>query len=80
MDWNEMKALKVGDLVKYAVRDEIETIEIVTKVWTSDPDTGFGGMVMLSTIAVLFDEEGTSKVGDEGGISISNSHYFEKIA
>ena len=80
MDWNEMKALKVGDLVRYAIQDEVETIEIVTKVWTSDPDTWFGGMVTLSTIAVLFDQMGTSNVGDEGGISEANSHYFEKLA
>ena len=79
MDWNEMKALKVGDLVKYAIQDEVETIEIVTEAWTNDPDMGWG-VVMLSTIAVLFDQMGTSNVGDEGGISEANSHYFEKLA
>ena len=83
MDWNEMKALKVGDLVRYAIQDEVETIEIVTKVWTSEADahdSWVGGVVMLTTIAVLFDRIGISEVGDEGGISEANSHYFEKLA
>ena len=80
MDWNEAKALKVGDLVRYAIPEKVETIEIVTEEAEAQIER-FGGVVLVSTLVVIFDHpDEKCKVGDEGGISEANSHLFEKIA
>jgi hypothetical protein len=87
MTLNEVKALKVGDLIRYHDSlSNMETLEIVMSEWGQQ---GHNEMhtpnVTLQTVAVMnegwrdeWDEP--AKVGDEGWINEYNYGCFERLA
>ena len=89
MTLNEVKALRVGDMIRYHDSlSNMETLEIVIEEWGK-----YGakdGLVLpvarasLQTVAVISegndDEEYRAKVGDDGWINAFNCDNFERIA
>ena len=87
MKIEEVKALKVGDMVRY--HDHLggtETIEIVISEWRKQESQGRQGYnVTLQTVAIMSkgdaDEWDESPyVGEEGWITEFNHGCFERIA
>jgi len=81
MTLEEAKALKVGDLVRYATTNKsIETIEVVVVEWDKQRPDRYNASLRLVTLAILRDEWKEREVGAEGWINTNNCHWFEKIA
>jgi hypothetical protein len=78
MTLDEVKALKVGDLLRYATSDKTtETIEVVVETWDRGCDMF---AVQVVTVAVLLDKLSNCFVGEEGVITRTNCGIFERIA
>lgn len=88
MTLNEVKALKVGDMIRYHDSlSNMETLEIVIEEWGK-----YGakdGLVLpvvsasLQTVAVINegdDDDDKANIGDEGWINEYNYGCFERIA
>ena len=81
MTLDEAKALKVGDLLRYATSDKTtETIEVVTETWERANSKYDTFAVQVVTVAVLLNKLRDCRVGEEGAITSHNCGVFEKIA
>ena len=77
MTREEMKEIKVGDILKYRITQEeldfkVETIELVTEI----RNTG----IVLQTLVVIASSIPDYKVGGVGQLDRLNASFFEKIA
>ena len=84
MKANEVKALKVGDLLRYrggATGDGSETLEIVIEEWQG----GDEGQVTVQTVAIikqkqrLWVHDTQCYIGEKGFVQWNNFENFEKV-
>ena len=77
MTKEEMKQIKVGDLLRYRLISEelnfeVETIELVTEIRR----TG----IIVQTVTIITSSIPNYKVGGMGQLDRLNASFFEKIA